>query len=86
MPNFTFVHFDEETGRHVVNPGAPTTLSALVKPHEGPVWLAICEELFVPQGESAGQALSDLPIHAPGTGEIAGYTHATITSQGQLGT
>lgn len=85
IPNFTFVHFDEETGKHVVNPAAPTTLSALVRPHEGPVWLAICEELFVPQGESAGQALSNLPIHTPGSGEIAGHTRVTITSQGQLG-
>src|SRR5580693_9071186 len=70
IPNFTFVHLDDETGQHVVNPSAPTTLSALVKPHEGPVWLATCEELFLPQGETVEQALSNLPIHTPGTGEI----------------
>lgn len=86
IPNFTFVHLDDETGQHVVNPSAPTTLSALVKPHEGPVWLATCEELFLPQGETVEQALSNLPIHTPGTGEIEGHTHTIITSQGQLGT
>ncbi len=86
IPNFTLAHLEEQTGKHVVNPKSPTTLNALLQPNEGAVWIAACETLFLPQGETLGQALAKLPIHSPGAGQTDGTTPATITAQGQLDT
>ncbi len=87
MPNFTFIHYggaDEPQGAHVVSPANPTTLEAVVRPGEGAVWLGSCASVFAPAGQSAAQALTDLPIHAPGTGTVTGSAAASIDAHGVL--
>jgi hypothetical protein len=85
IPNFTFAHYDDDvTGAHVINPSSPTTLNTLLKPNQGQVSIATCEDLFVPKGESLDQALSKLPLYTPGRSDPVGSTRAGITAQGQL--
>lgn len=87
MPNFTFVHYDGGgQGKHVTNPENPITLNALIRPNEGRIAIAACATLYVPAGLSLSQALSSLPVHAPGTATTLGYRRVTITSQGEIQT
>jgi hypothetical protein len=84
IPNFTFVHFDDTTGLHVVNPSTPTTLNALLATHHGQIWISTCEDLFVPEGESIAEALGTVAVYSPGSSTPTGSTRVTLTRQGQL--
>jgi hypothetical protein len=86
IPNFTFIHLDDVSGKHVVNPTKPITLNNLIRPYEGRISIAACATLYIPAGATLTQALSSLDIHTPGTGEAVGYESVTITQTGELQT
>jgi hypothetical protein len=86
MPSFTFLYFNGEHGKHVVDPDEVSTLNALIRPDEGRISIAACATLFIPAGATLTQALSLVPVHAPGIGYVIGYRRVTITPNGELQT
>jgi hypothetical protein len=86
MPNFTFLHYDDEQGEHVVNPTSPITINELIRPGEGLIAIGACASLYIPAGVTLAQAFSSLPVHTPGCSEVTGYRRVTITQNGELQT
>jgi hypothetical protein len=85
MPNFTFVHYSSGSqGKHVVNPTTPITLNELIRVGEGRISVAACATLVIPAGSTLAQALSLVPVHAPGTGETLEYRRVSITAKGEV--
>jgi hypothetical protein len=86
MPDFTFVHYGgaegEVQGAHVVGVQTPTNLDGLVRPGEGSIWLASCANVYAPVGETAAQALANLPIYTPGV--TPPMVSATVDDNGVL--
>jgi hypothetical protein len=70
-------------GKYSVKLKVITTISALLDPDEGDIWISACSPVYVPAGKSLHDALSDLPIHVPGSTELAGTATVTIV-KGQL--
>jgi hypothetical protein len=86
MPNFTFLHYDDEQGDHVVNPTSPITINELIRPGEGLIAIGACASLYIPAGVTLAQAFSLLPVRTPGTVQVIGYRRVTITQNGELQT
>jgi hypothetical protein len=85
MPNFTFIHYGGEHGKHVVEVTNPTTLNELIRPDEGRISIAACASVYVPDNATVEQTLSSVPVHTPGTSEAAENSRVTITKTGAIG-
>ncbi len=86
IPNFTFIHYDGEHGKHVETVDGATTLNALIRPNEGQISISACASLYMPDSATVAQTLSSVPIHTPGTAEAAETSRVTITKTGEIET
>jgi hypothetical protein len=84
VPNLTFMHLPFTTGHHVFNPAAPTTLEAVLHPHEGAVWVATCLGIYLPAGETLVQGLAHLEVRQQGSTAPEDFVSATISAGGAL--
>jgi hypothetical protein len=85
MPNFTFLHFGgragEIQGAHVVGVTAPTNLASLVRANEGTIWVAACAAVYAPVGQTADQALANVPVYTPGSAAATGSAKVSVNGR-----
>ena len=76
---------DEEgpMGKYSVKVKDLTTLNDILRPSEGDVWNSACSPVYVPVGKSLHDVLLGLPVHVPGSAELAGDASVTLVD-GQL--